>query len=324
VGAHSAARNHPAESERSGSLTNWEYRFTVFTPTYNRAHSLGRVYSSLREQTFDDFEWLIVDDGSTDGTEALVGGWMKEDEFPIRYVRQANGGKHSAFNAAVRAARGEFFLNLDSDDACTADALERFDWHWRQIADPEAFTGVTCLCVDQHGHVVGDRFPADVFDSDSLEVFYRYRVGGEKWGFHRTEVIRNFPFPEAPARTYVGEGLIWARIARRYKTRFVNEALRIYFIEAGPRITTRSFRQLSPSAPFYLAYLRENSDWLSRRPLDLLRQAISFLRLVLHGRDARRETATALQQERGLVRAALICGCLPALLLYVHDRARGR
>ena len=55
--------------------------FTVFTATYNRAHVLHRVYDSLRAQTFRDFEWLVVDDGSTDGTGALVEGWRAEADF---------------------------------------------------------------------------------------------------------------------------------------------------------------------------------------------------------------------------------------------------
>lgn len=89
--------------------------FTVFTPTYNRAHTLLRVFSSLQAQTFQDFEWLIVDDGSTDGTEELIKHWGSESHFPVRYFKQENRGKHVAFNRGVREATGQFFLPLDSD-----------------------------------------------------------------------------------------------------------------------------------------------------------------------------------------------------------------
>ena len=100
------------------SAASARYTFTVFTPTCNRCATLPRVYASLAAQTFRDFEWLIVDDGSTDCTAALVDKWTAQADFPIRYLRQENRGKHIASNRAVREARGELFLVLDSDDAC--------------------------------------------------------------------------------------------------------------------------------------------------------------------------------------------------------------
>ena len=103
--------------------------FTVFTPTYNRAYTLHRVYESLKAQTYRDFEWLIVDDGSNDNTRELIQKWQNESLFSIRYIYQQNSGKHIAFNRAVREAKGELFLTLDSDDACVEEALERFKYH---------------------------------------------------------------------------------------------------------------------------------------------------------------------------------------------------
>lgn len=303
---------------------SFKYRFTVFTPTFNRAHTLPRVYESLARQTFRDFEWLVVDDGSTDGTEQLMSDWARAGSFAIEYVKQANGGKHAAFNTGTCAARGELFLNLDSDDACVPQALERFDWHWRQLAGLERFSGVSALCADQFGHIVGDRFPADILDSDNLEVVYRYRVRGEKWGFQRTDIMRRFPFPAAPARTYVGESLIWARIARQYKTRYVNEALRTYFHDPSGRIMTRPFRQQALSVPIRLDYLRENADWLARRPTDLLKAATAFSRLAFHAGDGARTIARVVARENGPVRWAVLAASLPALALYVDDRIRGR
>ena len=109
---------------------NYRYVFTVFTPTFNRSLTLRRVYESLRLQTFRDFEWLIVDDGSTDCTKELVEKWRTESSFPIRYIYQENRGKPAAFNQGVQKAQGELFLTLDSDDACVPQALERLKYHW--------------------------------------------------------------------------------------------------------------------------------------------------------------------------------------------------
>lgn len=103
-------------------------RFTVLTPTYNRSHLLSRAFNSLCAQTFRDFEWLIVDDGSTDDTEKLVRLWKAF--FPIRYFWKPNGGLHTALNFGVACAQGEFITELDSDDECIPTALERFDHHW--------------------------------------------------------------------------------------------------------------------------------------------------------------------------------------------------
>jgi glycosyltransferase involved in cell wall biosynthesis len=190
------------------------YVFTVFTPTQNRARTLPRVYESLSAQTFRDFEWLVVDDGSTDETQSLVEQWREEAALSIRYVYQEHQGKHVAFNRAARESRGELFLNLDSDDRCVPHALERLKHHWDSIPDDRraAFSSVTVHCMDPQGKLIGDMFPRDVTDSDPLEIRYRFHVRGEKWGFQRTDVMRQYPFPEMPAGSYVAEDIVWSRI----------------------------------------------------------------------------------------------------------------
>jgi len=259
--------------------------FTVFTPTHDRAHTLSRVFSSLKAQTFRSFEWVIVDDGSTDQTETLVNSWIGAVDFPISYHRQPQGGKHRATNRGVAVAKGDLFLTLDSDDACVPTALERLYHHWSQIpADDRAvFSAVTALCQDQHGNVVGGRYPKDVLDSDSIELRYRYRVSGEKWGFQRIEVMRAYPFPDDTGTSYMPEGLIWNQIARTYKTRYVNEALRIYYVD-GPSMV----HQVDPSRNAeggrfqHLTILNTELDWFLHAPLEFLRSAIHYVRFSCH------------------------------------------
>lgn len=104
---------------------NFKYKITLFTPTYNRAYVLETLYRSIQRQTFRDFEWIVVDDGSTDNTEDLVNSWMEEKNFfPIRYYKQANGGKCRAINWGLDLAEGELFFIMDSDDYLTDDAME--------------------------------------------------------------------------------------------------------------------------------------------------------------------------------------------------------
>lgn len=264
------------------------YRFTVFTASYNRAHTLPRVYNSLRRQTFRNFEWLIIDDGSTDNTRKLVESWQQEGALTIRYFWQENAHKKAAFNKSVLEARGELFLTLDSDDEAMPEALEILNRHWLAIPDQLRgdFSAVTGLCVDTRGKIVGTPFPTDVLDSDSLEIWYRYRVTGEKWGFQRTDVLRKFPFPGG-IRGHVPEGVIWSGIAARYKTRFVNDVLRIYHDEHD------SITQSSAAA----GGARSNADghalwtrevlcnewrWFLHRPGWFLKMAANYTRFHLH------------------------------------------
>jgi len=258
------------------------YTFTVLTPTYNRANTLARVYDSLRAQTFRDFEWLVVDDGSSDGTKSLIEGWQAISDFPIRYIYQENQGKPAAFNRGVQEAKGELLLTLDSDDACVPHALERFKYHWDSIPDAmkAGFSAVTVLCQDQNGKLVGDKFPQDVMDSDSIEVTFKYSIDGEKWGFQRTEVLKQFPFPVVPNAKFISESIVWFAVSRKFKTRFVNEALRIYHIDYG---ATDHLTILTPSAMYGRAFLHkyvleELADWFWRTPWKMFRSAINFSR----------------------------------------------
>lgn len=219
------------DPQRVGRMSQTlQHRFTVFTPTYNRAHTLPRVYESLKNQSYKDFEWLIVDDGSCDGTEDLIKGWQAEDQIDIRLFYQENQGKHAAFNRGVLEAQGEFFLTLDSDDACVPNALERFNYHWQGVplAERENFSGVTCLCMSPEGKIIGTRFPAAVMDTDPITFTVKHKVKGEKWGFHRTDILRQYPFPIFRSERFVPEGVVWNRIGRKYKLRFIDEPLRIY------------------------------------------------------------------------------------------------
>jgi glycosyltransferase involved in cell wall biosynthesis len=184
------------EKENMSRGSGYKYLFTVFTPTYNRAYTLKRVYDSLQAQTFRDFEWLIVDDGSTDNTAELVQEWQSEAGFPIRYVKKSNGGKHTAINLGVPLAEGELFLIFDSDDACFPDALEKLAHYWNTIdlSERDDFAAVTGWCVDINGNPLCTPFPSDIFDATALDI-RRYGAKGEYWGFTRTSVMKQYPFP---------------------------------------------------------------------------------------------------------------------------------
>lgn len=237
--------------------------FTVFTPTYNRAHTLQRVYDSLCCQTYTNFEWLIVDDGSTDNTQEIVRKWIDVKKIKVRYFYQENSGKHVAFNRGVGEAEGELFVPLDSDDTCIPRALERFYERWHAIPanTRDAFSGITCLCQDENGNIVGGQLPNDIIDGRFNGVLSKINRTGEMWGFQRTTVLKEYPFPIFPGEKFVPEGLVWNRIAAKYKTRFINEALRRYYASNDALSSKMTqIRANSPTAT--ITYYKEllNSD----------------------------------------------------------------
>lgn len=289
--------------------------FTVFTPTFNRAHTIRRVYDALVRQTCRDFEWLVVDDGSTDPTSGLVQDLAAAAAFPVRYLRQAHRGKHVAFNAGVAAARGRLFLPIDSDDSCVPHALERFREHWDRIPAQERdrFTGVTALGADPSGRVNGKRFPADVLDSDSRELVYRYGDRGDKWGFHRVEILRRYPFPELPGASFVPEGIVWSAIAAKFKTRFVNDVLLTIHASpsAGAQLSTArlSSGNAAALALWHRSTLNNDLRWFGAAPGRFLRTAAQYSRFSFDSRvglrDQRRQLANAPAQLLWLVTVPL-------------------
>jgi glycosyltransferase involved in cell wall biosynthesis len=306
---------------------SFDHAFTVFTPTFNRAHTLHRVRESLEAQTFRDFEWLVVDDGSTDGTDDLVSEWAAASSFPIRLVRQEHGNKHVAMGRAIAEAHGELFLTFDSDDTCVPWALQRLWEHWQAIPADErpGFSAVTGLCVDEQGELVGDPFPFDPTDSDSLEIRFKHQVGGEKWGFQRTDVMRSHGRPELPGPPGLAkppEGIIWDSIARRYRTRYVNEALRVYWRDQ-PEALSRPRRRTEPNVGLHVGYqvlLDEDLGWLPYAPFDFYLEAARYVRTGLHCR------IPPLEQRRRLRRPAgrwLWAAALPAgIFMFAADHLR--
>lgn len=234
-------------------------RFTVFTPTYNRAHTLPRVYDSLCRQTFQDFEWVVVDDGSTDQTAALLDEiTARHHGFPIRVLTTPNGGKHRAINTGVGAARGELFFIVDSDDHLPDDSLAVVDAVERSIpAHRRArFAGVCGLKGYPDGRPIGTTFPGDALDITTLERG-DHGISGDKAEVVYTDVMRAYPFPEFPGERFLPEAVVWDRIAHDgRRLRFFNEVVYVAeYLEDGP---TRHYRSMLHDSPRgHALYLRQ-------------------------------------------------------------------
>jgi len=230
----------------------YNYRFTVCTATYNRAKLMHRVFDSLMRQTFKDFEWLIIDDGSTDNIQEIVEEFQKKSWFPIRYIYKENGGKHTAINRGVKEAKGELFLIFDSDDWCVENALERFDYHWKQIDNKEKFSSIASLSKDTNGNVIGQKFPKDIFDSNLIDIYFKYGVSGDKWILMKTDIMKKYPFKEFQNEKFIAESSVWHKIAKDYKTRFINEILLLpEYQPNGLSSDTVKLRKNSPCGSVY-------------------------------------------------------------------------
>jgi len=296
---------------------------TVCTPTFNRRHTLPRVAESLQRQTAGGFEWLVVDDGSTDGTDAQVAAWAASAPFPVRYVSQPNGGKHAAVRTGAAAAAGELMLVADSDDAFTPDTIEVLLREWDAIPAGERprYCGVACLCQEPDGTVVGDPYPEGVRESDFAELFFRWRLRGEKWWIVRTDLMRRFAVDAPAGARQVPEGVTWFRMAREYKVRLVNAPLRIYHRDPDePRLMRTPPRRFAPGGAYYARMLlTEERRWLRDAPGVFLQAAVNFARFSLHA------GAGLAAQWRALGGAARVLWllCLPAgVMAYGLDLVR--
>lgn len=205
-------------------------RITVFTPVYNRGDLLQRLYLSLKRQTFTDFEWIVINDGSTDNTEEVMQKIIHDEKtFLIQYVSTQNGGKHRAINLGVQRAKGELFCIVDSDDYLTKDALVWIDQVEASIPQErkKAFGGICGLKGFSEESIIGKTFDGYILDITMLERI-QYGITGDKAEVFYTEILRKYPFPEFEQETFITECVVWDRIASDgYLLRFFNQIIEV-------------------------------------------------------------------------------------------------
>lgn len=222
---------------------------TIITPTYNRKHELESAFESLKRQTVQDFEWMIIDDGSTDNTDKLVEEMKKESKFPIYYKYQKNQGKHVALNVAFRTAKTELLMILDSDDILVEIAVEQILEVHKKYKDNEKIAGY----VFQKGKInnplekMASEFKEEEFIDNYNSYIINKGIKGDKEEIFKTKIINKFQYPQYENETFLGEGVLWSKIGHQYDMVFCNKI--IYLCEYLSQGLTKSGRKLRMKNP---------------------------------------------------------------------------
>ena len=199
---------------------------TVFTPVYNRAYIIRNLYESLQRQTCMDFEWVVVNDGSTDNIDELMQEFIYEGKIDIRYFKQENGGKHRAINRGVQEAKGIMFFIVDSDDYLTDDAVEWVKNQFKYIEFDKNFAGLSGCRIHNNGELITKGFKEQMIEASSLVIRYEKNITGDMAEVWKTSIIKKYPFPEIEDEKFVPEALVWNRMAANgLKIRLVNKPL---------------------------------------------------------------------------------------------------
>lgn len=227
-------------------------QLTIVTPAYNRADKLPALYESLCQQTSVDFNWLVVDDGSQDGTKQVIEKMEQEGRLLISYLYKPNGGKHTALNLAIKTVKTELFFIVDSDDVLTPDAVETILRDWDRVRDQD-LCGIGYLRGYDSSKVIGDRYTADGLVDTFINERYNRGINGDKAEVWVTKCLQEAGgFPEYPGERFISESVLWIKMARKRKMLFRNKIIYITEYLAGG--LSDSGRALRFRCPHLMAY----------------------------------------------------------------------
>lgn len=200
-------------------------KITVLTPTYNREYSLKRLYNSLIYQTEKNFEWMVVDDGSTDNTKELIDNFISEKKIKIKYIKKENGGKHRALNVGIKQIKNEMTFIVDSDDYLTRDAIETINYYYKKYKDSNKLCGYSFLRGYPNKKINGPEYKEQEFISDYIS----YRLNENNWGdkaeVYFTKHLKEIPFIEIEGEKFLIESYVWGKLALKYNTLYINKVI---------------------------------------------------------------------------------------------------
>lgn len=230
---------------------------TIFTPTFNRAYVIENLYLSLVKQTNKSFEWLIIDDGSTDNTKEIVDKFKRENKINIRYVYKKNEGKYKAINNAIDLANGELFFIVDSDDTLISTAIDVIKEYYIQIENKDDFIGVVGLRgnsdLKAYTGYLNEKdsynkfYNLEYIDATFIEYRYKYKISGDRAEVCVTNKLKRFKFPENTEK-FMSEGYLWNETSiKKMKFRYFNKVIYITeYLEDGLSSNMKKNLEKSP------------------------------------------------------------------------------
>lgn len=219
---------------------------TILTPTFNRGHFIQKLYESLKNQTCKDFEWLIVDDGSTDDTKEIVNEFS-QDDFNITYVNKPNGGKHTAINFSYPYIKGILVAIVDSDDTLDINAIEIIKKDWQMYTNKPEIGMLNYMRKSFTGSNISEGEEGKYIISDDITYRVNKNIKGDRFEVIRTDVLRKYLFPVFEGENFMGEGWLWKKIAMKYKTVYINRAIyNCEYLPGGLSQSGRLFRMQNP------------------------------------------------------------------------------
>jgi len=290
---------------------------TVFTPAYNRAKTLPRLFESLLAQTDKRFEWLIIDDGSVDETKELVDQFIAEGSLSIRYLYKENGGVNSAMNYGVLHTENEIFYRVDSDDYLKDIAIERIYANWHLVENDDSLCGLILLPIGTDGKSVGIHPFDEIRRVSFFDYYFQYGASGDRATVMKTSVMKQYLFPTFSGEKFCPEGLMWNRMAQKYDVVSIPEIIYVREVEIGDSITSKVVETLENNNVGTITYYSELLKIGQTHDIRLFYYMKSAL---LYWRFALCNKTLSFCEKVKFVPASAILALIPGVFLLLWDR----
>ena len=280
----------------------------ILTPTFNRGRVLNNLFLSLQEQTIKNFIWFLVDDGSTDDTKNIAKKMKEKAKFPMRYIYKENGGKHSALNVGVNQITSELTFIVDSDDTLVPDAIETILFYHKKYRDRLDLCGFSFLRKFPDGKINGKPFDLN----EKVGTYIECRINADDTQADKAEVfftrcLKEFPFPEYKNEKFLGEDIVWIRMAMKYSMVHINKAIYVgNYLGDG---LTKNRRKNNICSPYGCM---ERAKEFMRPELNLKYRFKGAIQYLVYGKFAGENQLIAKAQYKALVAVAV----LPSMLVY--------